>query len=45
VLIGSTKSDVAVAGYPDSNKLYVTAPDFDVDAVVRHETVEYWDGE
>jgi uncharacterized cupin superfamily protein len=45
VLIGSTKPDLAVAGYPDSMKLYVTAPVFDVDRVVRDETVDYWDGE
>jgi uncharacterized cupin superfamily protein len=45
VLIGSTKSDLAVAGYPDSGKIYVTAPVFDVDRVVRDETLDYWDGE
>ncbi len=45
ILIGSTKSDTAVAGYPDSRKLYVTAPKFDVDVVVREEPVGYWDGE
>jgi uncharacterized cupin superfamily protein len=45
VLIGSTKPDLAVAGYPDSGKLYVTAPVFDVDRVVRDDVVDYWDGE
>jgi hypothetical protein len=41
----STKPDLAVAGYPDSSKLYVTAPVFDVDRVVRDEKLDYWDGE
>ena len=45
VLICSTKPDLAVAGYPDSRKLYVTAPVFDVDRVVRDETLDYWDDE
>jgi uncharacterized cupin superfamily protein len=45
LLIGSTKCDVAVAGYPDSGKLYVTAPRFDVDRVVADRPLDYWDGE
>ncbi|HVS84673.1 MAG TPA: cupin domain-containing protein [Gaiellaceae bacterium] len=45
VLICSTKADLAVAGYPDSEKLYVTAPVFDVDRVVPDRTLDYWDDE
>jgi uncharacterized cupin superfamily protein len=45
VLIGSTKADLAVAGYPDSGKLYVAAPVYDIDRVVRDEPLDYWDGE
>ena len=45
VLICSTKPDLAVAGYPDSGKLYVTAPTFDVDRVVPDQTLDYWQGE
>ena len=43
VLIGSTKSDLAVAGYPDSGTVYVTAPKHGFDRVVRDEPLEYWD--
>lgn len=45
VLIGSTKADTAVAGYPDSGKLYVTARAYDIDRVVRDEPLDYWEGE
>ncbi|MHB8470612.1 MAG: cupin domain-containing protein [Gaiellaceae bacterium] len=45
VLIGSTKADLTVAGYPDSGKLYVAAPRFGVDRVVRDGNLDYWDGE
>jgi len=44
VLIGSTKSSVAVAGYPDSGKLLVWGRDRE-QVVVREEPVDYWDGE
>jgi len=44
-LIASTKADAAVAGYPDSAKLYVTAAAFGIDAIVRDDRVDYWDGE
>jgi uncharacterized cupin superfamily protein len=45
VLICSTKADTAVAGYPDSEKLYVVAKKFGVDVVVRQQPLDYWDGE
>ena len=45
VLIGSTKADTTVAGYPDSGKLYVSAPVHDIDRVVPDETLDYWEGE
>jgi uncharacterized cupin superfamily protein len=44
VLIGSTKSSVAVAGYPDSGKLLVWGRGRD-QLVVRNAPVDYWDGE
>jgi uncharacterized cupin superfamily protein len=45
VLIGSTKGDLAVAGYPDSGKIYVTAPKYDIDRVVPDQPLDYWSGE
>ena len=47
VLITSTKSDVAVAVYPDSDKVGVwTGNDADPPFLVRPESaVDYWDGE
>ena len=42
VLIGSTKSDLAVAGYPDSGKIYVTAPKYEIDRVVPDQPLDYW---
>jgi uncharacterized cupin superfamily protein len=44
VLIGSTKSPLAVAGYPDSGKLLVSARGRE-QLVVRDDPVDYWDGE
>jgi uncharacterized cupin superfamily protein len=44
VLIGSTKSSVAVAGYPDSGKLLVWGRGRD-QLVVRDAPLDYWDGE
>lgn len=44
VLIVSTKPGVAIAGFPDSNKLYLSAPDR-FEFVVRNEPVDYWEGE
>ena len=44
VLVGSTKSSVAVAGYPDSGKLLVWGRGRE-QIVVREEPVDYWDGE
>ena len=44
VLIGSTKSSVAVAGYPDSGKLLVWGRGRE-QVVVREDPVDYWDGE
>lgn len=44
VLIGSTKSSVAVAGYPDSGKLLVWGRGRD-QLVVLDAPVDYWDGE
>lgn len=43
VLLGSTKSRLYAAGYPDSGKLKVTAPSFE--RMVRDEPLDYWDGE
>ena len=47
VLIASTKSDTAVAVYPDSDKVGVwTGNDADPPFLVRPESaVDYWDGE
>jgi uncharacterized cupin superfamily protein len=44
VLIGSTKSSLAVAGYPDSGKLLVSGAGRE-QLVVRDDAVDYWDGE
>jgi uncharacterized cupin superfamily protein len=44
VLIGSTKSSLAVAGYPDSGKLLIGAAGRE-QVVVRDIPVDYWDGE
>ena len=44
VLIGSTKSPLAVAGYPDSGKLLVWGRGRE-QLVVRDDAVDYWDGE
>ena len=46
VLIGSTKSGVYVAGYPDSRKLLVDAPTHGMRAMLRDAPeLDYWDGE
>ena len=46
VLIGSTKPDLAVAGYPDSGKLLRHCADLRRrQVVVRDVPVDYWDGE
>ncbi len=46
VLIGSTKSGVYVAGYPDSGKLLVDAPSHGKRAMLRDSPeLDYWDGE
>ena len=46
VLIGSTKSDVSVAGYPDSAKLLIDAPAHGVRTMLRDAPeLDYWDGE
>ena len=44
MLIGSTKSGLCVAGYLDSGKLLIDAPDA---RRMIHDSpeVEYWDGE
>ncbi|HEY5059648.1 MAG TPA: cupin domain-containing protein [Gaiellaceae bacterium] len=44
VLIGSTKSPLAVAGYPDSGKVLIWA-DGRERLVLRDEALDYWDGE
>jgi uncharacterized cupin superfamily protein len=46
VLIGSTKSGLYVAGYPDSGKLLVDAPAHGKRAMLRDAPdLDYWDGE
>ena len=46
VLIGSTKSGLYVAGYPDSAKLLIDAPAHGRRHVLRNEPeVDYWEGE
>jgi uncharacterized cupin superfamily protein len=46
VLIGSTKSGLYVAGYPDSRKLLVDAPARGKRAMLRDAPeLDYWDGE
>jgi len=46
VLIGSTKSGLYVAGYPDSGKLLVDAPGHGRRTILRDTPeVDYWDGE
>jgi uncharacterized cupin superfamily protein len=44
VLIGSTKSSLAVAGYPDSGKLLISAAGRE-QVMLRDVPVDYWDGE
>jgi uncharacterized cupin superfamily protein len=46
VLIGSTKSGVYIAGYPDSNKLLIDAPAHGRHHMLRPTSdLDYWDGE
>ena len=46
VLIGSTKSAVYVAGYPDSGKLLIDAPAHGIRRMLRDAPeLDYWDGE
>ncbi len=45
VLLGSTKSSLYVAGYPDSSKLHVSGPDVPRRMVRDNPTLDYWDGE
>jgi uncharacterized cupin superfamily protein len=46
VLIGSTKSGLYVAGYPDSDKLLVDAPAHGRRNMLRAQPdLDYWDGE
>jgi uncharacterized cupin superfamily protein len=46
VLIGSTKSGLCVAGYPDSGKLLIDAPAHGTRAMLRDAPeLDYWDGE
>ena len=44
VLIGSTKPSLAVAGYPDSGKVQITARGRG-GLMLRDEPLDYWDGE
>jgi uncharacterized cupin superfamily protein len=44
VVIGSTKSSLAVAGYPDSGKLLISAAGREP-VMLREDRVDYWDGE
>jgi uncharacterized cupin superfamily protein len=44
VLIGSTKSSLALAGYPDSGKLLISATGRE-QIMLRDVPVDYWDGE
>jgi uncharacterized cupin superfamily protein len=46
VVIASTKSDVYVAGYPDSGKLLIEAPAHGIRTMLRDAPeLDYWDGE
>ncbi len=46
ILIGSTKSALSVAGYPDSNKLLVDAPGHEIRTMLRDTPeLDYWDHE
>jgi uncharacterized cupin superfamily protein len=46
VLIGSTKSGVSVAGYPDSRKLLIDVPAHGVRRMLSDSPeLDYWDGE
>ncbi|HVA32210.1 MAG TPA: cupin domain-containing protein [Gaiellaceae bacterium] len=46
VLIASTKSSVYVAGYPDSGKLLIDAPERGKRTILRDAPeLDYWDGE
>jgi uncharacterized cupin superfamily protein len=46
VLIGSTKSGLYVAGYPDSDKLLIDAPAHGRRNMLRAQPdLDYWDGE
>jgi uncharacterized cupin superfamily protein len=46
VLIASTKSDLYVAGYPDSGKLFIDAPTHGIRTMLRDAPeLDYWDGE
>jgi uncharacterized cupin superfamily protein len=46
VLIASTKSDLYVAGYPDSGKVLIESPSRGLRTVVRDAPeLDYWDGE
>ena len=46
VLIGSTKSSLYVAGYPDSGKLFIDAPAHGMRHMLRDSPeLDYWDSE
>jgi uncharacterized cupin superfamily protein len=46
VLIASTKSDLYVAGYPDSGKLLIEVPSLGMRKLLRDAPeLDYWDGE
>jgi uncharacterized cupin superfamily protein len=46
VLIASTKSDLYVAGYPDSGKLLIDAPAHGIRTMLQDAPeLDYWDGE
>jgi uncharacterized cupin superfamily protein len=46
VLIGSTKSELYVAGYPDSRKLLIDAPSHSLRKLLPDAPeLDYWDGE
>jgi len=46
VLIASTKSDLYVAGYPDSGKILIDAPALGIRKMLRDSPeLDYWEGE
>jgi uncharacterized cupin superfamily protein len=45
VLLGSSKSGLYLAGYPDSSKLYVLVPGGERTMLRDNPELDYWDGE